>query len=225
MNKAQDYDDNHLPPTESDDESSRCMNTAPNVSMTATLPTIAQGQKPLTANEMLRMPRPTPWPAEGCRRDAPELLIPSPGRPRRVSVRPEGCRHMLPRDPSPPGLGRIGVRSLGSWPRPTHRAQRPPTSEAPQPPARRGLCTETGHGPALGSMRDETTSRRRPAELKAPRCDPDWTAAHGSAPSVFFPGNAWRQKQKTGSPGKTAPSRRFTDPALLGEGAQGEQSG
>ena len=55
MNKAQDYDDNHLRPTESDDESSRCMNTAPNVSMTATLPTIAQGQKPLTANEMLRM--------------------------------------------------------------------------------------------------------------------------------------------------------------------------
>ena len=60
MNKAQDYDDNHLSPTESDVESSRCMNTAPNVSMTATLPTIAQGQKPLTANEMLRMPRPTP---------------------------------------------------------------------------------------------------------------------------------------------------------------------
>ena len=113
MNKAQDYDDNHLPPTESDDESSRCMNTAPNVSMTATLPTIAQGQKPLTANEMLRMPRPTPWPAEGCRRAAPELLIPSPGRPRRVSVRPEGCRHMLPRDPSPPGPGRLGVRALG----------------------------------------------------------------------------------------------------------------
>ena len=87
MNKAQDYDDNHLRPTESDDESSRCMNTAPNVSMTATLPTIAQGQKPLTANEMLRMLRPTPWPAGGCRRAAPELLIPSPGRPGRVSVR------------------------------------------------------------------------------------------------------------------------------------------
>ena len=147
---------------------------------------------------MLRMPRPTSSPAEGHKRAAPELLIPSPGRPRRVSVRPEECRHMLPRDPSPPGLGRCGMRSSGSWPRPTHRAQRPPTSEAPQPPARRGLCTETGHGPALRSMRDETTSRPPPAELKAPRCDPDWTAVHHRRHPLFpfFPGKD-KTREKT----------------------------
>ena len=153
------------------------------------------------------MPRPTSSPAEGHKRAAPELIIPSPGRPRRVSVRPEECRHMLPRDPSPPGLGRRGVRSLGSWPRPTHRAQRPPTSEAPQPPARRGLCTETGHGPALGSMRDETTSRRRPADRRAPRCTNDLTAAHRRHPMFPFP--------RENSPGKQEKTREKTFPPVF----------
>ena len=146
--------------------------------MTATLPTIAQGQKPLTANEMLRMPRPTPWPDEGCRRAAPALPIPSPGRPERFSARQGGCRHIFSRVLPPPGPGRLAARALRELPRPTLCAWRSPTNGAPQPPARPGLCSETGHGPAPGPPRDETTGRRRPAELKAPRCDPDWTDAH-----------------------------------------------
>ena len=99
----------------------------------------------------------------------------------------------------------------------------------PQPPARRGLCSETGHGPAPGSMRDETTGWCRPADLKAPRCTPDWTAAHRSAPTVFFPEKTGGKNKRLVLPEKQHPlgesPSHFGSVIVHREDRAGEQQG
>ena len=64
-------------------------------------------------------------------------------------------------------------------------------------------------------MRDETTSRRRPADLRAPRCTNDLTAAHRAAtrcslfPAKTHPGNKKRQERRRSPPSSVTSQRKF----------------